>query len=266
MVVLPDLRGPVTSTIPFGLEIAFLKRSSECGSKPSLVMSSMSFDLSSSRRTIFSPHRVGSTDTRKSRSRLRSSTFILILMRPSWGSRFSRDVQPGHDLDAGDERVPQLQGQRHHVVEDPVDAEADAELLLVGLDVDVGGAPLERVHEQHVRQLDDGRGVGGLREVAEVDLVVLGLDRLGVGIGVAHRVEVDLGEAADRGHVVDAEGRAVRDLLGGRPRRRAGFRGRPRRARRPAAAPASGSIRSSGRSRPRAPTRRPRPAPRCSRS
>ena len=89
MFVLPDPVGPVTSTIPYGLEIAVLKRSSECGSKPSLVMSSMSFDLSSSRMTIFSPHRVGSTDTRKSRSRLRSSTFILILMRPSWGSRFS---------------------------------------------------------------------------------------------------------------------------------------------------------------------------------
>ncbi len=52
-------------------------------------MSSMSFDLSNNRTTIFSPQSVGRTDTRKSRSRLRSSTLILILMRPSWGSRFS---------------------------------------------------------------------------------------------------------------------------------------------------------------------------------
>ncbi len=52
-------------------------------------MSSISFDLSSSRITIFSPHSVGRHETRKSRSRLRSSTFILILMRPSCGRRFS---------------------------------------------------------------------------------------------------------------------------------------------------------------------------------
>ncbi len=52
-------------------------------------MSSISFDLSSRRRTIFSPHSVGRHETRKSRSRLRSSTFILILIRPSCGSRFS---------------------------------------------------------------------------------------------------------------------------------------------------------------------------------
>ena len=124
-----------------------------------------------------------------------------------------RDVELGHDLDARDERVLQLHGQRHHVVEDAVDAEADAELLLVGLDVDVGGAALQRVDEQHVRELDDGRGVGRLAQVAEVDLVVLALDGLDVGVGVAHRVEVDLGQAADRGHVVDAQAGAVHRLL-----------------------------------------------------
>ena len=52
-------------------------------------MSSMSFVLSSSRRTIFSPHSVGTDDTRKSISRLRSSILRRILMRPSCGSRFS---------------------------------------------------------------------------------------------------------------------------------------------------------------------------------
>ena len=45
--------------------------------------------MSSSRSTIFSPHSVGSEETRKSISRLRSSTLSRILMRPSWGRRFS---------------------------------------------------------------------------------------------------------------------------------------------------------------------------------
>ena len=52
-------------------------------------MSSMRLDLSSGRITIFSPHSVGRTETRKSTSRLRSSTLNLTLMRPSCGRRFS---------------------------------------------------------------------------------------------------------------------------------------------------------------------------------
>ena len=47
----------------------------------------------------------------------------------------------------------------------------------------------------------------------EVDLVVIGLDRLDVRLGIAHRVEVDLRQAADRGHVVDAQAGAVHRLL-----------------------------------------------------
>ena len=47
------------------------------------------------------------------------------------------DVQLGHDLDAGRDRVAELHRRLHHVVEDAVDAEPDPELLLVRLDVDV---------------------------------------------------------------------------------------------------------------------------------
>ena len=113
-----------------------------------------------------------------------------------------------------------FRGMGHVFVEGPVDVKPDAELLLVGLDVDVGGAPLERVHEQHVRELDDGAGVGRRGEVAEVDLVVIGLERfLASSSASPIEVEVDLGEAADGGHVVDAgRRRAARDLLAGRPR------------------------------------------------
>ncbi len=83
------------------------------------------------------------------------------------------DVELGHDLDARDERVAQLQRRMHHVVEHAVDAEADAHLLLVRLDVDVGGAALERVDQQHVDEPDDRRVLAHPRQVREVDLVVV---------------------------------------------------------------------------------------------
>ncbi len=66
--------------------MASLNHLSGSGSKPSFVMSSWRFDLSSSRMTIFSPKSVGQTLTRKSISLPPPS---LILMRPSCGSRRS---------------------------------------------------------------------------------------------------------------------------------------------------------------------------------
>ena len=107
------------------------------------------------------------------------------------------------------------------------------------------GPALQRVDEQDVRELDDRRGVGRLAEVAEVDLVVLGLDRLDVGLGVGHRVDVDLGEAADRGHVVDGEAGRVHDLLEAAAARGPVARPPPTAAACRAAARASASSRSS---------------------
>ena len=52
-------------------------------------MSSCSLDLSSSRMTTFSPNCAGTVETRRSRSRDRSSTRRRILIRPSCGRRFS---------------------------------------------------------------------------------------------------------------------------------------------------------------------------------
>ena len=85
MLVLPLPVGPVTRTMPHGLRMLASKRHSDSGSKPSLVMSSMRWALSSSRRAIFSPNSVGRHETRRS--------IVLaaprILIRPSCGNRFS---------------------------------------------------------------------------------------------------------------------------------------------------------------------------------
>ena len=59
-------------------------------------------------------------------------------------------------------------------MQDAVDPEAHAQLFAVGGEVDVGGAPLDRLGDDLVDELDDGRVLGGL--VQRDDLgVFLGL-------------------------------------------------------------------------------------------
>ncbi len=83
------------------------------------------------------------------------------------------DVEPGHDLEAAGDRLLELERRVHHLVEDAVDAVPDAVLLLVRLDVDVGGAALDGVGEDDVDQADDRRFLGLLLQLLEVDLLIL---------------------------------------------------------------------------------------------
>ena len=68
-----------------------------------------------------------------------------------------RDVEVAHDLEAADDRVLQLDGRLHDLVEHAVDAVADPHGLLVGLDVDVGGILPDGVEQDEVHKLDDRR-------------------------------------------------------------------------------------------------------------
>ena len=54
-----------------------------------------------------------------------------------------------------------------------VDAEADAKLFFVRLDVNVGSAAAQRVDQQHVDQSDDRRVFAHARERGEIDLFVV---------------------------------------------------------------------------------------------
>ena len=80
------------------------------------------------------------------------------------------DVEVGHDLEPRDDRRLQALGRGEHLVQHAVDAEADAEDLLVGLPVDVGGALADRVDEHHVDELHDRRLVRGFLQLEDVDL------------------------------------------------------------------------------------------------
>ena len=64
VVVLPDPVGPVTSTMPYGFEIASISSRSARGSMPNFSRSRVRLPLSRIRSTTFSPNSVGSVDTR----------------------------------------------------------------------------------------------------------------------------------------------------------------------------------------------------------
>jgi hypothetical protein len=62
----------------------------------------------------------------------------------------------GHDFDAADDGCQEAFGVVFDVVEDAVDAVADADVFFEGLDVDVGRAVFERLHEEVGAEFDDG--------------------------------------------------------------------------------------------------------------
>ena len=85
------------------------------------------------------------------------------------------DVELAHDLDArNDGRMPVLGDRRHGVVQHAVDAVLDGDFLVARFDVDVARAPLERVEDGRVDQLDDRRDVAvGGREAVDRQRLVL---------------------------------------------------------------------------------------------
>src|SRR5205823_11990395 len=86
------------------------------------------------------------------------------------------DVEVGHDLQAGDQPRLDVLRRPHHLVEHAVDAVADPDVDLGGLDVDVGGPVGNRLADQEVDELDDRRVLGDLLDPGEV---VLGLHLAG---------------------------------------------------------------------------------------
>ena len=70
------------------------------------------------------------------------------------------DIELAHDLDARkDGGVPVLGDRRHGVVQHAVDAVLDGHFLVARFDVDIAGAPFERVEDRGVHQLDNRRDV-----------------------------------------------------------------------------------------------------------
>ena len=78
------------------------------------------------------------------------------------GNPFLGDIEFRHHLDAADNRrVVPFVNRFHRLIENPVDAVFDNHLAILGFDMDVGRAPLDRIEENRVNEADDGRRVGG---------------------------------------------------------------------------------------------------------
>ena len=101
------------------------------------------------------------------------------------------DVELRHDLEARGDGVLEPQRRLHHLVQHAVDAEPDAERLLVRLDVDVAGALADGVGQDGVHELHDRGFLGRFLQLAQVDVVVV-LDQLDVLVAELreHLVEV----------------------------------------------------------------------------
>jgi len=84
------------------------------------------------------------------------------------------DVQLRHDLEAADHGIFQLQRRVHHRLQNAIDAEPHAQLLLVRLDVNVAGAALDRIGQDQVHQLDDRRFLGRPLQRGQVRLLHFG--------------------------------------------------------------------------------------------
>ena len=153
--------------------------------------------------TIFSPQIVGRT--RDAEVHL-APLAQLQLDAPVLRETALGDVELAHDLEAADDGVLQLERRGHLLEEHAVDAEADAELLLVGLDVDVARPLLDRVQEDHVHEPHDRRVLARLLELEEVHVLLF-----------AGEVDLLLVEA---GHHLVVRGAGVVVLLDGRDDRR----------------------------------------------
>ena len=138
--------------------------------------------------TIFSPKSVGSTETRKSISFGHAVLVEADLDAAVLRQALLGDVELRHDLDARRDRVAELHRRAHDVVENAVDAVADAQLLLVRLDVDVARALLNRRHQHDVDQPHDRRLFALLGERLGADLLQL-LEHLDVVGAVERRLQ-----------------------------------------------------------------------------
>ena len=138
--VLPDPVGPVTSTMPYGLQ----DRALELGQRLRLEA-----ELGHVEQQVVLVEQTHDDLFAEQRRQGRNAEVELLLLAvlavldldaAVLRQPLFADVELGHDLDAAGDRVVQLHRRGHDVVQNPVDAEPDAQFLLVRLDVNVARA------------------------------------------------------------------------------------------------------------------------------
>ena len=104
------------------------------------------------------------------------------------------DIEVGEDLDTRDDGERHAERRRVHLVERAVHAVADLEVLLEGLDVNIGGAVGDGLVEDEVDEADDGGGGGGA-----LDALLVG----GVGVKLGELFDERVGGVAAGEALVD---------------------------------------------------------------
>jgi hypothetical protein len=88
-----------------------------------------------------------------------------IEIRPSWGRAALGDVEVAHDLQSAHDGELHLLRDLRDRPRDAVDPRPDDHVLLLRLEVDVGGAVLDRLGQRRVNELDRRGVVCGLSDV-----------------------------------------------------------------------------------------------------
>ena len=155
VVVLPQPVGPVTTRMPSGPRHHQLQFAQGVGGEAHLLQLMMDFSRSSMRSTMFSPWMPGWVETRKSIGR----PFSVSDMRPSCGARVSAMFMPLKHFHPHQDARPVGLVQAADLFQHAVDAVADAQEGVLGLEVDVGGAALHRIDQQRADQPHHRLGV-----------------------------------------------------------------------------------------------------------
>ena len=103
------------------------------------------------RMTTFSPSEAGRVETRRSTASPFTAHARAAVLRPEPVG----DVEPGHDLDARDERKPGVPRDLHDLPQHAVDAVAHHDAAFDRLDVDVARPAGHAIGQHHVDQPDD---------------------------------------------------------------------------------------------------------------
>ena len=112
----------------------------------------------------FAEHRGQHADAQVDRVAADRQLDAAVLRQPPLG-----DVQVGHHLDAGGDGKRQVPRRRHHFVQHAVGLDADPELVLERLEVDVAGVVLDGHQQDHVQQLADRGAVGQGLDAGQID-------------------------------------------------------------------------------------------------
>ena len=164
MVVLPEPVGPVTSTMPLGRRMTSRKAANVTGSMPTDAQ--VEHDHAAVEHPhddALAEHRGQHAHAEVDRVAADGQADAAVLRHAALG-----DVEVRHDLDPRRDGEGQVARRRHHFIEHAVGPDADLELVLERLEVQVAGVVLDRHQEHHVQQLADRGAVGhglGLVEV-----------------------------------------------------------------------------------------------------